>query len=221
MSLSNKKAVIFLITAAVLISIAPFLSVAFDKTELVDKDGINIDNRSINQISYCYKKSFTLDKGEKLILELSVPYANTSITLIIVGRGEYKGLDHHTTSPLAFTTQYNFLKSEFIRWEDPSGSTSSANALILTNDEYYFIEFMGDVSSGSLESVPGAYLLLAYATDHPDGEPSVEFDLKMSLDGPYDSGDLIGFLFPTIGLLLIAYVGISTFKTLIRKWRAN
>ncbi len=221
MSLSNRKAISLLIIAGLLIAISPFLASLYDKRTLIDETGTDVDASSRNHLNDAYIESFTLEKDQKLIIEFSVQSGNVTVSLIIIGRGEYKGLDKVDTKPTEVSTKYNFLRTKFGKWEDPEDMTVTENEETLSRDGYAYIEFMGDVTNGHLLSITGEYKVIVFAREHPDGAKEVEFNIKMSLDGPYDPGDLIGFLFPSIGLLLIAYVGISSFRTLIKKWRAN
>ncbi|MHA1147826.1 MAG: hypothetical protein ACTSR8_06235 [Promethearchaeota archaeon] len=218
-----KKNISLLIIGIIFISTSPFIAMLLDKVVIEDQKGALVSKVSENRIDYAYHKPFTLEKGQKAIIEFSLNFKNSTLVFFIAGRAEYRGLDKSETAPSEISTKYSFLQTEFSKWEeDKADLVNNVNEITLTNDGFAYIEFMGDVSGDNdLISMPGDYIIIIYTTNHPNGYNEVEFNIKVSIDGPYDAGDIMGMSLLIVGFILVAYVAIISFKLLIDKWREN
>jgi hypothetical protein len=153
--------------------------------------------------AFAYK--VTLTKDQKLIVEISEFYPNSSITVKIIAKSVYDRAYSLDSNPGGISG-LQFVYSEFGWGSSPAGSTNGASSLSLPNSGiYFYIEFMGDRVGDSLISWPGDYYVIVYGTNTgPVSDTNVTFDITIKVDGP---GEALNNLLILVGaLIIVAYV---------------
>jgi len=207
--LKKKTAYIIIGISIACLILGPVLGLLLDKMTIYDKKAELIYEDSSDYITETFAQPVTLSKDQKLIVEISEFYPNTSITIKIIAKSAYDRAYSMNNTP--GLTGLEFVYSEFGWGESPEESTKGKDALTLPNDgNYFYIEFMGGRVSGevSLISWPGDYYVIVYGTNSgPASETDVYFDISIKVDGP---GETLNNLLITIGaLILVAYAMLA------------
>jgi len=193
--------------------LGPVIGLIFDKVTLYDKDIQPMQEDSNSGLTKAFAYKVTLSKDQKLIVEISEFYPNTSITIKIIAEGLYDQAYSLNSTPSGISG-LQFVYSEFGWGTSPSGSTNGATALSLPSSGiYYYIEFMGDRTGDSLISWPGDYYVIVYGTNSgPASALDVNFDITIKVDGP---GDTLNNLLMMVGaLVLVAYAALALISIL-------
>ena len=218
LDLDKKISAILLLIGVALLLITPVIGSALDKTTIIyPKTEEEIDEDSMTEIKEAYTKEFKLIKNQRLIIKISVKYKNSSVHLIIVGKGDFEATDDKD-APTTLAAK-EFVYSEYAIGEDPVDSVSHDNEAALENDAFFYIEFMGDRIGTSLISVPGDYLIVVYGENLGVKDDEVTFDIEAMLDGPYDAGDILKIILPIAGIILIALILVPKLNELIKSVR--
>lgn len=199
---------VFLVVGIVLLSLGPVLGTALDKTMVAQEEGSELNTNSATDLDEAYSQEFTLGKNEKAIIEFSVFYPNSTVVLKIVGKGETQSQTGPVYSPSAMSGE-TFIHSTFERGQIP-GSATDVSSVTATNDDYYYIEFMGSADGqGNLQSIPGDYVVVVYTSTANE----TQFDITIQTDGPADAGDVINTIFTIAGWgLIIAFLAVVSFS---------
>jgi len=201
--LKKKTAYIIIGIGLACLVLGPFLGILLDKVTIYDRKPVVIQEDSSTSIRNAFAQQVTLSKDQKLIVEISEFYPNSSVTIRIIAKSVYDreySLDNPPPSGL------QFVYSEFGWGSTPSGSTTGTNSLSLPSSGiYFYIEFMGDRVGDSLISWPGDYYVIVYGSNSgPVTDTDVPFDITIKVDGP---GQTLNNLLILIGaLILVAYV---------------
>ncbi len=205
----KKLSMIILIVGIAFLVLAPILGYTLDKTTLLDRKPITINEDSSVGLPEAYDYGFTLQSYQKVRIEFSVYYANVTATLKIFGRGYYdqqKALN--STSPGAMVG-LDFVWSQFAWGQTPSSHTDDANSRTITYNGYWYIEFAGDTNNDYLISIPGSYVVVVYGdNDGPATNTEVKFNIVIKIDGPGDYLEKI-FFYIGAGVILAALLFIS------------
>ncbi|TFG17063.1 MAG: hypothetical protein EU533_08560 [Promethearchaeota archaeon] len=214
----QKKSKLLIIISIILMMLGPIIGASFEKVTLFDQKGFTIHEDSYTNMTLAYDFQLDLQKDQKLIIEFSVHYLNVTAYLKICGKGYYDA------EYLAETNTYNlngedFVYSEFSYGRSPSvyDVATSTNAVSITEDGYYYIEFAGDTTGDFLRSVPGPYVIVVYG--YNNGGPSwedVTFDLSIKIDGP---GQLLGTILLLIGVIVLVATILFLSYSYLRKTR--
>ncbi|KKK43684.1 MAG: hypothetical protein Lokiarch_24920 [Candidatus Lokiarchaeum sp. GC14_75] len=216
-----RKRIVFtaiLVIGIVFLILAPILGYTLDKSVLLDKNGITINEDSNNGLTEAYARPFSISKDQKLSIEFSVHYANVSATMKIFGKGFYDQQLALNSSPTGLTGQ-DFAYSQFVWGQAPSTFTGSANSRTITDNGYWYIEFGGDTSGDYVISIPGKYVVVVYGVNSgPPAVTAVIFNLRIRIDGP---GDFLEEIFYYFGIGVIAFLALlisfSYYKKLGRR----
>lgn len=193
--------------------LGPVLGLIFDKVTLYDKDLQTIQEDSNSGLTKAFAYPVSLSKDQKLVVEISEFYPNTSITIKIIAKSLYDQAYSLNSTPSGISG-LQFVYSEFGWGSSPSGSTNGDNELDLPNNGiYFYIEFMGDRTGDSLISWPGDYYVIVYGTNSgPASALDVKFDITIKVDGP---GETLNNLFIMVGaLILVAYAALALISIL-------
>ena len=206
--LKKKTAYIIIGISIACLILGPVMGLILDKMAIYDKDSELILEDSSSGLTKAFAKPVTLSKDQKLIVEISEFYPNTSITIKIIAKSVYDRAFSLNSTPSGISG-LNFVYSEFGWGASPAGSTNGATALSLpSSGMYFYIEFMGDRTGDSLISWPGDYFVIVYGTNSgPASVRDVYFDISIKVDGP---GETLNNLLIIIGaLILVAYAMLA------------
>ncbi|MGV9205453.1 MAG: hypothetical protein ACOC44_15695 [Promethearchaeia archaeon] len=202
--------IIILVAGIVLVSLAPVLGNVLDKTIIAEESEKEIDADSEDDFDKAYTQDISLSEGEKMIIEFSSFYANSTPQLEIITKATSQSGNAPST-----VDGNDFLVSTHAFGIDPDNSVaSSAEATVPAGGESFYIEFAGTTqapdqySPDYLVSVPGDYVVLVTA-----GDNETKFDITIKTDGPMDAGDIINPVFSTIGWgLIIAFLAVISYQ---------
>ena len=199
--LNKKIAYIILGIGVIFLILGPIFGTAFDKMTIYDSKTEIIQEDSADGMTEAFAYPVTLSKDQKLIIEISDFYPNSTITIRILSKSAYLRA-YSLNSTTNETTGLEFVYSQFGYGTYPAGSTYGANSLTLPADGiYFYIEFMGDRNFDSLISWPGDYYVVVYGSNSgPASDLNVLFDIQIKVDGP---GETLYNFFILIGVLII------------------
>jgi len=199
--LKKKTAYIILGIGAICLILGPIFGVVLDKMTIYDSKPEIIQEDSADGMTEAFAYPVTLNRDQKLIIEISDFYQNSSVTIRILAKSTYDRA-YSLNSTTSGVTGLQFVYSEFGYGATPAGSTVGTNTLTLpTSGIFFYIEFMGDRTGDSLISWPGDYYVVVYGSNSgPASEIDVLFDIQIKLDGP---GEALYNFFILIGVLII------------------
>jgi hypothetical protein len=204
--LLKKKTAYFIIGIGIIcLVLGPLFGMLLDKMTLYDGKPEVIQEDSSIGLTNAFGYQVTLSKDQKLIVEISEFYPNSSITIKIIAKSVYNREFSLDSNPGGIPG-LQFVYSEFGWGSSPAGSTVGASSLTLpSNGIYFYIEFMGDRVGDSLISWPGDYYVIVYGTNTgPVSDTNVTFDITIKVDGP---GEALNNLLILVGaLIIVAYV---------------
>ena len=211
--LKKKTAYIIIGISIACLILGPVMGLILDKVAIYDKKPHLIQEDSSSGLTEAFGHPVTLSKDQKLVVEISEFYPNTSITIKIIAKSLYDQAYSLNSTPSGISG-LQFVYSEFGWGSSPSGSTNGDSELHLpSNGIYFYIEFMGDRTGDSLISWPGDYYVIVYGTNSgPASVTDVYFDISIKVDGP---GETWNNLFIVIGaLILVAYAALALISIL-------
>jgi len=208
--LLKKKTAYFIIGIAIAcLVLGPLFGMLLDKMTVYEGKPKVIQEDSSTGLTNAFAYPVTLSKDQKLIVEISEFYPNSSITIKIIAKSVYNQ-EFSLDNPPGGIPGLQFVYSEFGWGSSPADSTIGASSLTLPgNGIYFYIEFMGDRGGVwpeiSLISWPGDYYVIVYGTNTgPVSDTNVTFDITIKVDGP---GEALNNLLILVGaLIIVAYV---------------
>ncbi len=206
--MKKKTAYIIIGISIACLILGPVIGLLLDKVSVYDSKPHLMQEDSSSGLTKAFGQKVTLSKDQKLIIEISEFYPNTSVTIKIVAKSVYDRAFSLNSTPSGISG-LNFVYSEFGWGTTPSGSTNGATALSLpSSGMYFYIEFMGDRTGDSLISWPGDYYVIVYGTNSgPASSRNVYFDITIKVDGPGET--LNNFLLIVGALILVAYAALA------------
>jgi len=213
--LKKKTAYIILGIGALCLILGPIFGVLLDKMTIYDSKPEIIQEDSTNEMRKAFAFPVTLNRDQKLIIEISDFYQNSSVTIRILAKSTYDRA-YSLNSITSGVTGLDFVWSEFGYGTYPKGSTHEADTLTLTpaGGIYFYIEFMGDVYDKSLISWPGDYYVIVYGDNTgPASKINVLFDIQIKVDGP---GEALYNAFILIGVLIILIYLIAALISVLK-----
>lgn len=210
-----------LIIGIIFILIAPMIGGLFE-TLPVMKD----KNRTINvESSVSFEKAaaypITIKRNQKYIIRFSVYSINVSASLKIFGKGIYDSeyQKNDTNAPQTVTGKY-FLVSRPAWGYDPSNTEDALTVVTCNQDDFYYIEFMGDGQSSSdlIWNEPGNYVVVVYGTNSFVNGTDVTFNIEIYKSGP---SEVIKDIFAYTGWGILLLAGLVTAVRLTKKWRSG
>lgn len=211
--LKKKTAYILIGISIACLILGPIMGVLFDKVTVYDMSPQPMKEDSSSGITKAFAHQVTLSKDQKLIIEISDFYPNSSVTIKIIAKSVYDRAYSLNSTPSGISG-LEFVYSEFGWGSTPAGSTNGANVLSLPSAGiYFYIEFMGDRVGDSLISWPGDYYVVVYGTNSgPASTTDVFFDIIIKIDGP---GESLNNLLIIVGaLILVAYATLALISIL-------
>ena len=199
--LKKKTAYIILGIGAICLILGPIFGVLLDKMTIYDSKPEIIQEDSAIGMTKAFAYPVTLNRDQKLIIEISDFYPNSSVTIRILTNSVYKrAYSENSTTSNAIGLQ--FVYSKFGYGTNPQYSTEGDNTLTLPGDGIsFYIEFMGGRNGDYLISWPGDYYVIVYGSNSgPASKVNVLFDIQIKIDGP---GEALYNFFILIGVLII------------------
>ena len=184
----------------ILIASGPVVGAANEKITLLDEKGKTVHDDSMNLMNSTYALGFTLEKNQKIDVEMSVGLENMTVHIIFVEKSEYLNDLEVNGAPNAgdglqmlYASYTDFVIGEPI-------VRHVATLRTLTMGSYYYMEFMGGYTGSVLYSIPNDYVVLiwgenSWGSNSTLGEHAY-FDIKVIIDGP---GQEAAILFYVIG----------------------
>ena len=204
--LLKKKTAYFIIGIGIAcLVLGPLFGILLDKMAIYESKPRVIQEDSSSGITKAFAYPVTLSKDQKLVVEISEFYPNSSVTIKIIAKSVHN-LAYSLNSTPGGISGLQFVYSEFGWGSSPAGSTHGDNSLSLPSDGiYFYIEFMGDRVGDSLISWPGDYYVVVYGSNSgPPSDTNVSFDITIKVDGP---GETLNNLLILVGaLILVVYV---------------
>jgi len=185
--------------------LGPFFGIILGKVTLYEVKPQIIQEDSSTGMTNAFAYKVTLSKDQKLIIEISEFYPNSSVTIKIIAKSVYDRAYSLDSNPGGISG-LQFVYSEFGWGSSPAGSTVGVSSLSLPSSGiYFYIEFMGDRVGDSLISWPGDYYVIVYGTNTgPVSDTNVYFDITIKVDGPGQT--LNNFLIFVGAFILVVYV---------------
>jgi len=213
--LLKKKTAYFIIGIGIIcLVLGPLLGILFDKTSIYEGKPQLIQEASSSGMTNAFAKPVTLTKDQKLIVEISEFYPNSSVTIKIIAKSAYDRAYSLDSAP-GGVSGLEFVYSEFGWGSSPAGSTYGGSSLSLPSSGiYFYIEFMGDRVGDSLVSWPGDYYVIVYGSNSgPPSVTSVYFDITIKADGP---GETLNNLLILLGLLIIVVYVMAVLVSVLK-----
>jgi hypothetical protein len=203
--LKKKTAYIIIGIAVACLILGPLFGIFLDKMTIYEQKPEIIQEDSSSGITEAFAHPVTLSKDQKLIIEISEFYPNSSVTIKIIAKSVYDRAYSLNSTPGGISG-LEFVYSEFGWGSTPAGSTVGTNSLSLPSSGiYFYIEFMGDRVGDSLISWPGDYYVIVYGSNSgPSSNTNVPFDITIKVDGPGQT--LNNFLIFIGAFIIIIYV---------------
>ncbi len=184
----------------ILIASGPVVGIVSEKITLLDEKGKRVHDDSMTLMNSTYALSFTLEKNQKIDVEMSVGLENITVHIIFVEKSEYLNDLEVNGAPNAGDGLQMLYASydDFVIGEPIVRHTSTQRTLVMGS--YYYMEFMGGYTGSVLYSIPNDYVILiwgvnSWGSNSTLGEHAY-FDIKVIIDGP---GQEAGILFYLIG----------------------
>jgi hypothetical protein len=184
----------------ILIASGPVVGVVNEKITLLDEKGKTVHDDSMSFMNSTYAFSFTLEKNQKIDVEMSVDLENITVHIIFVEKSEYLDDLEVNGAPNAGDGLQMLYASydDFVVGEPITRHSSTQRTLVMGS--YYYMEFMGGYTGNVLYSIPNDYVVLIWG-DNSWGSNSTlgkhaYFDIKVIIDGP---GQEAGIIFYLIG----------------------
>ncbi len=171
---------IFLILSllgVILLFIAEPVAYSKRSEQILNLQGHTIQENSSITIYEAYAFGFTLEKNQKMVIEFSCNYINSTVTMKIIGNGTYQSAKAaNTTNGPTLLVGKQFVNIEEVYGSYPGVTYGTSHTL--TNDGYKKVEFVGN----QRVNIPGEYVILVYG-DNPSTvatETQVQFNLVVT-----------------------------------------
>ena len=217
----NKSFTIGIVIGIILIIIAPMVGGLFETIRVMkDKDRTISEESSVSMRDVA-AYPLTVKRNQKYIIQFSVYTVNVSASLKILGKGQFDSeyQQNATNSPQTVTGKYFLVSQPSWAW-DPSSTDDSMTSVTCNQDDYYYIEFMGDGQSSSdlIWNEPGDYICIVYGTNSFVNATSVTYNIEISKSGP---SRIIKNVFSYTGWGILFLVGLVFVTRIIKNWRAS
>ena len=219
--LKSKKIVKVLLTMGLLFLIlGPIVGKMAEKVLIHDESNKLVDQESEISFHNVDPYEIKIKKNQKITIKFSVYSQNVTASLKIFGKGlfdsEYTKND--TFGPQNVSGRY-FLISRPTWSGDPSWYGYTQTVVSCVQDDFYYIEFMGDGSSGNtIWNEPGDYVIFVYGSNSFNMSTEVIYNIEIYKDGPSIQ---IKKWFSSIGWALIIIAGLVIINNSIKKIRSG
>ncbi len=220
--LKLKKTIKVLLTMGLLFLIlGPIVGEMAEKVLIHDESNKLIDQES--EISFHNVSSYeiSIKKNQKITIEFSVYSQNVTASLKIVGKGLFDSeyMKNDTGGPQNVSGRY-FLISKPAWGGNPSYYGETQTVVSCVQDDYYYIEFMGDgrESGNLIWNEPGDYVIFIYGSNSYNMSTEVIYNIEIYKDGPSTE---IKKWCSYIGWALILIAGLVIINDSMKKLRSE
>jgi hypothetical protein len=216
--LEIKKIKILLAMGLLFLILGPIVGEMTESIRIYNESNMLVEEESEKSFHNVSTYDLTLKKNQKIIIKFSVYSSNVTASLKIVGKGlfdsEYEKND--TNAPQTVNGRY-FLISKPTWSGDPSWYEDTQRVVSCNQDDFYYIEFMGDGDSAdTIWSEPGEYVVFVYGSNSYNMSTEVIYNIEIYKDGPSTFiktwSSNIGWLLIIVAGLLIMDESIKNFK---------
>ena len=161
----------------------------------------------------------SIKKNQKITIKFSVYSQNVTAYLKIFGKGLFdsENTKNDTFGPTNVDGRY-FLISRPTWDGDPSWYPETQTVVSCSQDDFYFIEFMGDGSPGGyIWNEPGDYVVFVYGSNSFNMSTEVTYNIEIYKDGP---STLLKNGFSTAGWAMLIIAGLVIINNSIKKFRS-
>ena len=184
-----------------------------ESNKLVDQDSeISFQNVDPYEIS--------IKKNQKVTIKFSVYSQNVAANLKIFGKGLFDSeyIKNDTYGPQNVSGRY-FLISRPTWSYDPGSYRYTQTVVSCVQDDFYYIEFMGDGNSGNIIwNEPGDYVIFVYGSNSYNMSTEVLYNIEIYKDGP---STLIKKWCSSIGWAMLIVAGLVILNDSIKNFRSG
>ena len=204
---------LFLILGPIVGEMAETILIHDESNKLVDQESEisfhNVDSYEIN-----------IKKNQKITIKFSVYSQNVTASLKIFGKGLFDSecAKNDTYGPQNVSGRY-FLISKPTWSSDPRWSGYTQTVVTCVQDDFYYIEFLGDGNSGNtIWNEPGEYVIFVYGSNSYNMSTEVLYNIEIYKDGP---STLIKNWCSSIGWAMLIVAGLVIINDSIKKFRSG
>jgi len=217
---SKKKLKFLLVLGLLFLILGPIVGEMSETNIIYNESNESVDQESEKSFHNVTSYEISIKKNQKITIKFSVYSENVTASLKIVGKGLFdsENTKNDTYGPPNVTGRY-FLISRPTWSGDPSWYGYTQTVVSCVQDDFYFIEFMGDGNSGStIWNEPGDYVIFVYGSNSYNMSSEVIYNIEVYKDGPSAA---IRNIFSTIGWLMIIVAGLVIMNDSIKKFRSE
>ena len=204
---------LFLILGPIVGEMTETLRIYNESDKLVDQES-EISFHNVDQYE------ITIKKNQKITIKFSVYSPNVTASLKIFGKGLFDSeyLKNDTNGPQNVNGRYFMISTP--SWSgDPSWYEDTQRVVSCDQDDFYYIEFMGDGNSAdAIWNEPGEYVVFVYGSNSYNMSTEVIYNVEIYKDGP---STLIKTWSSTIGWLLLIVAGFFIVNESIKKFKGE
>jgi len=217
---SKKKLQFLLVLGLLFLILGPIFGEMTETVLIYDESSEIIDQES--EISFHNVTSYeiSIKKNQKMTIKFSVYSENVTASLKIFGKGLFdsENAKNDTYGPQNVSGRY-FLISRPTWNSDPYWAAYTQTVVSCVQDDFYYIEFMGDGNSGNtIWNEPGDYVIFVYGSNSYNMSTEVIYNIEVYKDG---SSAVIRSIFSTIGWLMLIVAGLVIINDSIKKFRSE
>ena len=214
----TKKLKILLAMGLLFLILGPIVGGLTEKIRLYSESSKVVDIESENSFRSVDPYEISIKKNQKVMIQFSVYSPNVTASLKIFGKGlfdsEYQKND---TMPQNVNGRY-FLISRPSWSGDPSWYEDTQRVVSCNQDDFYYLEFMGDGDSGDIIwSEPGEYVIFVYGSNSYNMSTDVIYNIEVHKDGP---STLIKQWSSSIGWFILIVAGLIIINDSIKAFRS-
>ncbi|MBN2157065.1 MAG: hypothetical protein JW776_13560 [Candidatus Lokiarchaeota archaeon] len=215
----NKLLKIGVVIGLIFIIFAPMVGGLFETLQVKKDKDRTISEESSVSFREVAAYEITVKRNQKYIIKFSVYSINVSASLKIFGKGFFDSefQKNATNAPQTVTGKY-FLVSQPSWAYDPSSTEDSLTVVTCDQDDFYYIEFMGDGQSVNdlIWNEPGDYVITVYGTNSFANNTNVTFNIEIFKSGP---SEVIKKIFSYTGWAIIIITCLVISIKISKKWR--
>ena len=213
---SKKNLTIFLTIGILFLILAPIVGEMTDTILIFNEQNKLVDQES--EVSFHNVDSYeiSIKKNQKITIKFSVYSQNVTASLKIFGKGLFDSeyIKNDTYGPQNVSGRY-FLISRPTWSGDPSWYGYTQTVVSCVQDDFYYIEFMGDGNSGNtIWNEPGEYVIFVYGSNSYNMSTEVIYNIQIYKDGP---SALIKTVMSSIGWGILIVAGLVIINDSIKK----
>ena len=217
---TKKKIKILLTTGLLFLILGPIVGEMTESILIYNESSKIVDSESEISFHNVEPYEITIKKNQKITIKFSVYSQNVSAYLKIFGKGLFDSeyIKNDTYGPQNISGRY-FLISKPVWSGDPSWYEETQRVVSCVQDDFYYIEFMGDGNSGGIIwNEPGDYVIFVYGSNSYNMSTEVTYNIEIYKDGP---SALIKNGFSSVGWIMLIVAGLVLLNNSIKKFRSE